>query len=224
MTKFNEFFSVGLFFPYDPVTNPTEPVGWAFSAGKYQDGSETYVGKMILNIDSRTQEYTGRLSTSVNSPGVYYEPNRPPVVKEVYYLDNNYFLVWAPLSTIDRGDLTFVKFPNTFTSDTYFYVGRYNLSNAPGSSYTEVGRFSVKEDAWGIKKYDTSTIIQQILVCSGQKYGGSVNLPPNRKTAACPEDLKRAIYRFPRECPFLLCNAVDAYVYNSHAGYKCVDY
>jgi hypothetical protein len=125
------FLLLGTFIQYSPILKPNDPVGNAFSAGPYLDGTDAYVGTgSAINCGKQTLT-PGRATVSGNlqGPGVYIEcAGEQRVTETATYLLNHTSLVWVPADEHNASTI-----PNIITvkgddSSFGFAIGRVNLT------------------------------------------------------------------------------------------------
>jgi hypothetical protein len=168
----------GMFSLYDPVKNPNEPVGKAFSAGIYHDGTQAYVG--TGNVDNcGTQTVTpGRISTSSNLQGAGVNVlchNEQLMTTSVTFLKNHTSLRWMPADQNNASMIpNAIKIKDDSSSDGFF-IGRIKLKSLAletETEYTQVAKVHIdngKSNLWyadklGIAREATSEF--EVLTCS----------------------------------------------------------
>jgi hypothetical protein len=93
---------LGTFEAYDPIKDPLAPVCKGFSAGKWQDGNELYVGLGKAADDCSSEEYDpGRIVVEDACSGVMVEcwSNDHSSVLDAKYLRYHPKLAWKLAST-----------------------------------------------------------------------------------------------------------------------------
>jgi hypothetical protein len=126
---------------YDAVNNPLEPVSKGFSAGKWQDGNELYVGygeQSNTPCSVESDLVPGRIIVQEPNNGVATECRG----KEYYrtanarYLHNHPKLAWKPATSK-------AVIPNAITYKSsrghVYMIGRKNLTNFVAVSKCIVG-------------------------------------------------------------------------------------
>ncbi|KAG5666708.1 hypothetical protein PVAND_014723 [Polypedilum vanderplanki] len=116
----------GTFIQYDPKTDPKKPEIDGFSAGKWSDGGDAYVGLGLVQTFAGRAQIPARISTtnSTSGPGAYtdtaYDGNTPS------YLLKNLNLKWISITnnTIDSVNGKIIWSPLTLN----FFFGRIQLS------------------------------------------------------------------------------------------------
>lgn len=130
--------------------SPNEPILKAFSAGKYLDASEAYVGTVNLPGDGLDSLLPGRatISKTLQGPGVYIVTNGEEYreTTSVAYLQVNPELFWTPADSFNASKiLNAIKIKSKLFSFGYF-IGRYNLTrivNSRNETYTQVGKVHI---------------------------------------------------------------------------------